>query len=309
MRLSPTLRLQLTCVAMSLIVTGAVVIIDHHLTTQVETRRGEAHARQVVAQLQRLESVALFEAVPLDRLERAVGWLNTTGAARMVRIELLTQRSPEWAASEGSRYRGWDVGELEYWRWLKPERPLGVKVTVALGYRGFLGARNSLSHDFGIFIVALALFLFFYLFTGQLWGWKLYRGQANFSASWQGEGRSLAYRLTTNLREVVKQARTIAVSANRSRTRLVELQGHLENLLAETESDSVRAQLTELHQRAVAAQKPYQDLFATSRQLNEWITQTLVSLQGMSAHVEKFGRDETSDDSEDEPALKWTGSD
>lgn len=280
MSLSRRSRWLISAAAAVTITTGAWSV-DRARQHRADRDQALRLARQIASQAEGLILPARMEGRK-DPLGWAAGILNQGSEPRAAQVSKIKA-----AAGEPQESVSFDParGELEYRRTLVSEDRSGLSIRVAVPYAGFLGARSRAANDalLACLVAAIALV------GGLLWDRRraaeVSTAQSNLPArpvdlvgpavqAVTGEIRLMLTRLSVNIREMVREAQNLAVSAGRSRESVSALR------------DGIHAEIEHMREGREAIQELEQiALLAETAALNLVIEAGRLGLDGKQASV------------------------
>jgi hypothetical protein len=109
---------------------------------------------------------------------------------------------------------------FEYTKLFYPEKGEGIRIVVPRGFNGFLGASSQLGSDLGVSLVFLGIYFLTFFATRKDSEAPLIRAQI---LKWLKDFRSDFTDLGIHLREIIRAAQKMAVSASQSKIQVVSL--------------------------------------------------------------------------------------
>lgn len=209
--------------AFSLILTaafaGSFYLFDQQRADYSRTYTGLQWARQIAAQAQSLV-LAARQSEQKDPLGWAVGFLGQGHESRLVRVSRvnsLNLSNPEPYQYSRSK------GVFEYAKVLTIEDGSGIRISLNMGYQGFLGTPTKLENDLYLAVMFLFCWATVYYFSRGVFGVRDESKLKKAVLRWVSEAKSILTSLGNHIREMVREAQNLAVAASKSRNAVAEL--------------------------------------------------------------------------------------
>ncbi|MGK5081994.1 hypothetical protein WDW37_01720 [Bdellovibrionota bacterium FG-1] len=221
------LKIIICGIASAVLVSLAVAVDSYRLNT-AQTAAGLMWARQVMSQLEGLE-LQYREAGKTDAIATAIQTLAQGVEPRVIRIIRVEVQNDSDPNQENFSFHR-KTGNFDYFKLLVPEKGVGVRLTLSLGYTGFLGTRSRLVSDLLVFTS------FFLIFGCALLASR--RSSANEkrehvdtvlsgAAGWAKAAKAQLVQLSVQIREMVRHSQRLATSSRKSQTLVGDLRGKI----------------------------------------------------------------------------------